>query len=50
MGGWHVDGRFTASNDTLLRLIGYSREEVESGQVGICLGWMKKGVTGHKFL
>ena len=33
MGGWHVDGRFTASNDALLRLIGYAREEVESGQV-----------------
>lgn len=33
MGCWQVGGRFTATNDALLKLIGYTREEVDSGQV-----------------
>lgn len=33
MGCWRVGGRFTASNDALLRLIGYTRQEVNSGKV-----------------
>ena len=33
MGCWQVGGRITASNDALLKLIGYSRAEVSSGKV-----------------
>ena len=33
MGCWRADGGLFNPNDTLLRLIGYSREEVELGQV-----------------
>jgi PAS domain S-box-containing protein len=33
MGSWRLDGRFTSANGSLLRLIGYSRDEVDSGKV-----------------
>jgi PAS domain S-box-containing protein len=34
MGCWRVDGSITDANDALLRLIGYSGQEVRSGLVG----------------
>jgi PAS domain S-box-containing protein len=33
MGCWRVGGRFTATNEALLRLIGYTRKEVNTGKV-----------------
>src|SRR4249920_1776876 len=33
MGCWRVGGRFTATNDALLQLIGYTRKEVNTGKV-----------------
>ena len=34
IGCWNADGRFTAANQALLDLIGYSRAEVENGTIG----------------
>ncbi|WP_439621798.1 ATP-binding protein [Gemmata sp.] len=33
IGFWHADGRITDANDTLLRMLGYAREEVAAGRL-----------------